>query len=185
MKAFNNNGKLDYAPDRVVTVYDTKCAEEARETLKTFYHKASLLLHSPQVKLDDRQKLELLNNLTEVRDWCLDNGFYGKGLDISKLINKKYRVCCADALEKAVRGYAERQLLRGVDCYQKANIAIKDALLGKYGTIAKLRGRSYYVNAFKTTRINLPVKKKFGKVGFVTFGMEDYAKATKIVGPVQ
>jgi len=181
LKAAIKDKELVYVPDRLTTEYDVKNTEEVRTFLKDYCQKCSVLLTAPELKGKDEFKLEIHNNMTEVRDWCLDNGFYGKALDLAKLLYKNYKTCGETTLERAVRGYAKRQLTRGKDCLSKAQLAIKDAQLGRYGTLAKLKGRQYYLNAFNSTKISLPIKKSFGRIGFVTFGMDDFKKATNVI----
>lgn len=178
-KASLENKQLVYVKDVLTTVDSVETTEEVRNCLKELHQKCSYLLNSQEVK-EDKYKLDIYKTMVDVREWCLGNGFYGKALDFAKLINSKFKACQADTLERAVRGYAKRQLERGINCLGKAQIAIRDAQLGKYGTLAKLRGRQYYMDVFNSAKISLPYKKSFGRVGFVEIGMEDYKKVSSM-----
>lgn len=178
-RAVYRDGRLSYEPDRAITHYEVEKAKETRAELKRFHDRVNYFCNSRENKTD-QERLEIVKMVSEVREWCLNNGFYGKALDFAKLLQAKFKIDGADTLESAVRGYASRQLYRGDNQFAKVRFALTEAQLGKYGMVAKLRGRQYYNDIFESTKISLPVKKRFGRTGFVAVGMKEYEKATSL-----
>jgi len=184
-RAVYKDGEIVYEPDRTITHYEVQKAHETRVALKRFYDRVNYFCNSKENKTD-ADRLEIVKIVSEVKEWCLNNGFYGKALDFAKLLQAKFKIDGAETLEKAVRGYASRQIYRGDSQFPKVKFALTDAQFGRYGVVAKLRGRQYYMDIFNSTKISLPVKKSFGRRGFVAVGMDEYKRATslsEIIGP--
>lgn len=117
--------------------------ELVRAHLKDFYVISGDMLRKKELTPVERIKIKGM--MTKVRDYCLEYGFYGKALDFARVLYHEFRVSGDETVEKAMKGYIERQIISGDDQYIKFRRAKADALLGKYGRKAMgVNKRSYY-----------------------------------------
>ena len=166
-EATNQGGKLVYV-EKKVDIEDRKRVAEVSAKLNSYYSTVKNLLAS-DINFDTVTLFTLKKGLSKMREYAFKNGFYGKGLAIARLLHKEFKVDEYDSVERAVIGYAQRQLETGDS--QKVNFTtvMRDVFqFGGYSKTARENGKTYYNQLFNGAKITLKKQE---------FTMEDCKKA--------
>jgi len=129
----------------------------------------------------------IYSSLTKAQESALSYAYYRQAEEFTKLLYKEFEVVPVDEiLQKIVKGYATRQIMRGVDCSKDVERVNNDIENKEYGLMQQLKNRYiqesvkrvYYENA--VVHITQPEKKWYGtKYVAKAYGMDAYKKAVK------
>jgi len=120
---------------------------------------------------DEKNKKLVIESVKNIIRYSLDFGFYGKALELSKILYEKTGIENYVVVNKAIEGYAHRQLLSGKNYSKRINVIIREARIGEFGPVNKKQKTSEFKDIFNNYKI---------KIGKKVFDMKKYQELTSI-----
>ena len=183
--AISNFDKLEYILNPEFREFKLSSSKEVEDKLNEFVEASKFYLTKKE-KFSKSDLYSIYKSLTKMQETSINYHYYKQAEELTKMLYKEFEVVPKDEVSKIVKGYATRQIMRGIDCSKDVERIVNDIENKEYGLMEQLKSRYemesvkrlYYDNAI--VYITQKNKRWYGNQYVAkTYGMKDYKEAVK------